>query len=97
VRHILLTIQHQLESVYQRFEAIVTLDIVLDRWLRPSDVVIGTRESNGIGPLTGRQFTSRLLPSTIDGTWYEILGEYTMEVHKPQSDFGWIYDTSTAY
>jgi hypothetical protein len=73
------------------------LDIVLDRWLRPSDVVIGTRESNGIGPLTGRQFSSRLLPSTIDGTWFEILGEYTMEVHKPQSDFGWIYDTSTAY
>jgi hypothetical protein len=73
------------------------LDILLDRWLRPADVVIGTRGSMGIGPLTSRQFTSRLLPSTLDGTWYELLGEYTMEVHKPEIDYGWIYDTDISY
>lgn len=71
------------------------LDIVLDRHLRGSDVVIGTRGQMGIGPLNGRQFTSRMLPSTLDGVWYEILGEYTMEVHRPYIDFGWIYNTST--
>jgi len=73
------------------------LDIVLDRWLRPSDVIIGTRGQMGIGPLTGRQFSSRLLPSTLDGSWYEILGEYTMEVHRPEIDYSWIYNTSTTY
>jgi hypothetical protein len=73
------------------------LDIVLDRWLRPSDVIIGTRGQMGIGPLNGRQFTSRMLPSTLDGTWYELLGEYTMEVHRPTIDYAWIYGTSTTY
>lgn len=71
------------------------LDIVLNRWLRPADVIIGTRGQLGIGPLTGRQFSSRLLPSTLDGTWYEILGEYTMECHRPSVDFAWIYGTKT--
>jgi hypothetical protein len=73
------------------------LDIVLDRHLRPSDVIIGTRGQVGLGPLNGRAFSSKMLPSTMDGTWYEILGEYTMEVHKPEIDFGWLYNTSTVY
>ena len=73
------------------------LDIILDRWLIGSDVVIGTRGSMGIGPLSGRQFSSRLLPVTGDYDRYEILGEYTAEVHKPTMDFGWIYNTATAY
>jgi len=73
------------------------IDIVLDRWLRPSDVILGSRGSWGIGPLTGRAFTSRMLPSTGDYDWWEILGEYTMEVHKPKIDFAWIYGTSTTY
>lgn len=74
-----------------------TLDIILDRWLRPADVLIGTRGEMGIGPLTQRAFTSRLLPSTLDGTWYEILGEYTMEVHKPTVAWAWLYDTDSTY
>lgn len=73
------------------------VDIVVDRWLRPSDIIYGSRGECGIGPLVGRQFTSRLLPSTIDGTWYELLGEYTMEVHKPSMVWGWQYNTSTSY
>jgi len=73
------------------------LDIILDRWLRASDVIVGTRGSLGIGPLTGRQFSSRLLPSMGDYDRYEILGEYTIEVHKPTVDFGWIYNTKTTY
>jgi hypothetical protein len=74
-----------------------TIDIVLDRWLRSTDVILGARGSWGIGPLTGRAFSSRMLPSTGDYDWWEILGEYTMEVHKPKIDFGWIYNTSSAY
>lgn len=74
-----------------------TLDILLDRWLRASDVIVGTSGMMGMGPLTGRQFSSRLLPSTGDFTWYEILGEYTIEVHKPKQAFAWIYDTATVY
>jgi len=73
------------------------IDVILDRWLRAQDVVIGSRGNLGIGPLNGRQFTSRLLPSTLDGTWYEILGEYTMEVHYPTMSWAWIYDTDTSY
>lgn len=73
------------------------LDIILDRWLRPSDVVVGTRGSMGLGPLEGRPFSSRLLPVTGDYDRFEILGEYTMEVHKPTLDFGWLYDTATTY
>lgn len=74
-----------------------TLDIILDRWLRASDVIVGTRNAIGIGPLKGRQFSSRLLPVTGDYDRYEILGEYTMEVHRPTVDWGWIYGTKTTY
>lgn len=73
-----------------------TLDILKDRWLRKGDVVILTKGEIGIGPLTSRQFSSRELPSTGDYTWWEILGEYTMEVHKPSVAHGWIYNSATA-
>ena len=71
------------------------IQILMNRWLRPSDVIIGRRGSLGIGPLTGRAFSSRLLPSTGDYTRWEILGEYTMEVHRPDTDWAWIYNTKT--
>lgn len=73
-----------------------TLAIRLNRWLRPADVLILTMDEIGVGPLTGRQMTSRQLPVTGDYTRYEILGEYTMEVHKPQHCHGWLYNTSTS-
>ena len=73
------------------------VDFILNRWLRADDIIFGARGQMGIGPLNGRQFTSRLLPHTIDGTWYEILGEYTMEVHRAQLSWGWIFNTSTSY
>jgi hypothetical protein len=74
-----------------------TIDIVMNRNLRAADVIIGTKGSIGIGPLQGRAFSSRQLPSTLDGSWFEVLGEYTMEVHKPYVDFYWIYNTKTTY
>ena len=72
------------------------VDILLNRWLRPSDIIIGTRGQLGIGPLTGRAFSSRMLPTTIDGNWWEILGEYTMEVGRPSIDWYWFYNSSTS-
>jgi hypothetical protein len=74
-----------------------TLDVLLVRFLRPSDLIIGSRGSMGLGPLSGRAFGSRLLPVTGDYERYEILGEYTMEVHKPTIDWAWIYNTKTTY
>lgn len=74
-----------------------SIDIVLNRWLRPKHIVIGKWDCVGMGPLTGRAFTSRVLPHTADAVWLELLGEYTMEVHKPQVEFAWIYNTSTTY
>ena len=73
------------------------LDILLDRWIRPGDVVIGSRGAMGLGPLEGRSFSSRLLPVTGDYDRFEVLGEYTMEVHRSQIDWGWIYNTATTY
>ena len=73
------------------------LNIVLNRWLRPAHIIIGRWDMVGMGPLTGRAFGSRVLPHSSDAVWLEVLGEYTMEVHKPQVEFGWIYNTSTTY
>lgn len=72
------------------------LQIIKDRWVRPADIFIITKDEIGLGPLVGRQFSSRELPSLGDYTWYEILGEYTMEVHKPSKCHGLIYNTATA-
>lgn len=73
-----------------------TLDVMKNRWLRKGDVLILTKEEIGVGPLNGRQFSSRVLPSTGDYERWEILGEYTIEVHKPKTCHGWIYNTQTA-
>ena len=71
-----------------------TLDIMLNRWLRPSDVLLLTTADIGMGPLEGRAFSSREVPSLGDYTQTEILGEYTMEVHRPAMAHGWLYDTA---
>lgn len=71
-----------------------TLDIAKNRWLRPSDVLILTEEDVGIGPLNGREFSSREVPQLGDYQQTEVLGEYTMEVHRPNMAHGWIYGTA---
>lgn len=73
-----------------------TLDIVLNRWLRASDMPVITRADLGIGPLNGRAFSSRIVPSLGDYIQTEVLGEYTMEVHRPAMAHGWLYDTATS-
>lgn len=73
-----------------------TLGIYLNRWLRASDVPILTTADIGIGPLNGRDFSSRELPSLGDYVQTEVLGEYTMEVHRASMAHGWIYNTATS-
>jgi hypothetical protein len=73
-----------------------SISIILDRWLRASDVVALTRSDIGIGPLNGRAFSSREVPSLGDYIQTEVLGEYTMEVHRPSMAHGWYYGTATS-
>lgn len=73
-----------------------TLDIMLDRNLKASDVLFLTPEDIGFGPLNGRALQSRMLPSLGDYTQSEVLGEYTMEVHRASMAHGWLYDTATS-
>ena len=72
------------------------IPLFLDRHLRPSDLIILTKADIGIGPLQGRAFSSRVLPQLGDYTQTEILGEYTMEVHRPTISHGWIYNLATS-
>jgi len=73
-----------------------TFEILLDRWVRPSDVIILSPEDVAVGPLNGRPFSSRPLPALGDYTQTELLGEYTAEVYRGKQAHGWIYDTSEA-
>lgn len=73
-----------------------SVEIMLDRWLRASDVVFLNPSDVGIGPLNGRAFASRRLPQLGDYTQTEILGEYTMEVRRAGFSHAWIVDTATS-
>lgn len=77
-----------------------TLDVVLDRYVRPADLIILQKEFLGIGPLRGngqnRAFSVEPLPKTTDATVAAILGEYTMEIRNANRAHGWIYDLATS-
>lgn len=72
------------------------VDFILDRWLRASDVIVLTRADVGLGSLNGREFSSREVPSLGDYIQTEVLGEYTMEIHRASMAHGWFYDTATS-
>jgi len=69
-----------------------TVQLVKNRWLTSTDMIFFQKGQLGLGPYTGRQMSSRPLSTTADGTWYELFGEYTIEVHRPTRDFAWLYD-----
>lgn len=73
-----------------------SVEIMLDRWLRASDVAFFHPNDVGIGPLNGRAFSSRKLPQLGDYTQTEILGEYTMEVRRASFSHAWVIDTATS-
>jgi hypothetical protein len=69
-----------------------TVRLVKNRWLKSTDMIFFQAGQLGLGPYTGRQMSSRPLTTTADGMWYEVFGEYTIEVHRPTRDFAWLYD-----
>jgi len=75
------------------------LDIVLDRYVQPSDLIILQREYIGIGALKGngndRSFFTTPVPVDGDRQTATITGEYTMEVRNADKAHGWIYGLST--
>ena len=64
----------QFESTYGM------LDIQLNRWMRPNDVIITSTNRVKVLPLTGRSFRFQPIAPTGDATKAMIVGEYTMEV-----------------
>lgn len=75
------------------------LTIVMNRWLRPSDLIILNRGDIGIGPLAGngasRAFAAEALPKDGDYERTQIIGEYTMEVRNATKSHGWLENLST--
>lgn len=76
-----------------------TLNIVLDRWVQPSDLIIIQSEYLGIGALKGngvdRSFFIQEVPPAGDSRQAVITGEYTMEVRNATTAHGWIKNLDT--
>jgi len=76
-----------------------SLDIVLDRYVKPADLLILSREYIGIGALKGngndRSFFTTPVPVDGDRQIAAITGEYTMEVRNATKAHGWIHTLST--
>jgi hypothetical protein len=70
-----------------------TINIVLDRNVRQSDLIICSKDKLGIGPLKGngkdRSFFLETLPKTGDHERAQIIGEYTFEVRNNTQAHGW--------
>jgi|TARA_R110000824_G_scaffold263546_1_gene452285 hypothetical protein len=75
------------------------LDIVLDRYVKPADLIILQKEYIGIGALKGngndRSFFTTPVPVDGDRQIATITGEYTMEVRNADKAHGWIHSLST--
>ena len=75
------------------------LDIVLDRYVKPADLIIVQKEYLGIGALKGngndRSFFTTPVPVDGDRQIATITGEYTMEVRNATKAHGWIHSLST--
>lgn len=76
------------------------IDIVLDRYVKPTDAIVCTTEYLGLGPLKGngnsRAFSLEKLPRRGDLEEAMILGEYTMEVRNNTRAHGWIFDLAAS-
>jgi len=75
------------------------LEIVMNRHMLDTDVVILTPEYVGIGPLAGngnsRAFFTTPIPVDGDRRKAAVTGEYTMEVRNADRAHAWIYGLST--
>lgn len=77
-----------------------TLSVVLNRWMKPTDAIITTKEYLGIGPLKGngksRSFFREALPKDGDYERDQLIGEYTMEVRNAEKAHAWIENLSVS-
>jgi len=69
------------------------VDLVLNRYMRQSDIVIMTKSDFSIGAL--RSFRVIDLPDSVDYYRKELVGEYTCMLHNEEHN-AWIYNTSTS-
>ena len=76
------------------------VNVVLDRYLKPDDLIVTTNEFLGIGPLKGngesRALSIMPLPQRGDFQESLLIGEYTMEVRNNTQAHGWLYNLATS-
>ncbi len=76
-----------------------SLDIVLDRYVKPTDLIVVQKEFLGIGALKGngndRSFFTSPVPVAGDRQEAVITGEYTMEVRNSLRAHGWLFNLGT--
>lgn len=76
------------------------LNVVLDRYLKPDDLVVTSNEYLGIGPLKGngenRALAFEPLPKRGDFREAMLIGEYTMEVRNNLRAHGWLHSLATS-
>lgn len=72
------------------------VSIMLNRYVHPTDLIIVSSKYIGLGPLTGRAFSTETLPKTGDYQGRMMLGEYTMEVRCVGRAHGWIHTLATS-
>src|SRR3990167_5102703 len=65
----------------------VELDLVIDRWCLPGDLIIGDQSRLRLVPLQGRALQSTPLAKTGDAMRGMIVGEYTLEVRNAAQSF----------
>jgi hypothetical protein len=75
-----------------------SLDVIVNRWMKPTDLIVLTRNDIGVGPLKGnghnRAFFVEELPKDGDYDRTQIIGEYTCEVRNATKSHGWIENLS---
>lgn len=85
-------------GAYESDFGVVT--VVMNRWMKPSDLLVLPSGEVGIGPLEGngnsRAFFSEPLPKDGDYERTQMIGEYTMEARNATKNFGWYEDLSTS-
>ncbi len=70
-----------------------TVNIIIDRYMRASDIIILDKKNFSIGAY--RPFEVIQLPNTKDSHRATVVGEYTCMLHN-EEHASWIYDTSTS-
>lgn len=75
----------RVERIVDLFESSFgNAQVMLNRWMRPKEIVVTSTRRIKIIPLKGRSFTFQPIAKTGDSTKGMIVGEYTMEVYNQE-------------